>query len=998
MSNVSNETFYKQERKALDILLNNLNQDGSRWDLYGVNKEDHCNWKVIKCVDCRITGISLSFQKLQGFISPEINQLLKLTSLNLDRNSITGTIPKEIGDLDMLEYLDLSENELEGSIPDEFSNLLNLKRLKLYSNSVGGSIPKKLGDCLNLLELSLYEKFLTGTIPEKIGSLTSLTFMKLERNLLSGNIPKEIGSLINLVDLNLSSNFLTGSIPTNIGRLSKIVNLNLMENSLQGNIPREVWSLSNLVVLDLNYNNFTGSISKQIQRLAKLRELYLGSNPLLGGAIPEEIGALVNLEYLWLDFCNLAGSMPTKIWSLSKLVELKVTNNTLKGIIPKKIGNFKSLTTLHLGLNNFEGTIPEEIEELSELNYLHLNENDFTGSIPNTIGKLFNMKELNFGNNSMTGTIPMNIGALTSLKEMILQGNSFSGTIPKEIDGLKNLTLLNLSTNNLLGPVPSNLFQDLISAEMINFSRNKLIGPFFSFNGNAQRTRLRKLYLDHNYMSGTLPFFLSDVMPRLEILNLANNVEKRRNDQKCFMLSKCSGFNSLDSISGSTLVCCGDRVCSTKFYENGMEICLFGMGLRGPIPADISNLLYLIKADFSRNSLSGTVPEDLGLLSRIQYLYLSDNKLTGTLPSKIALMGNGKTIIRLNGNRFEEKLAPLSLCQLETSIDISRVEVMCPLERNALSFFFKDTKGSSWTDSTGWDTEQNYCEWRYVTCNDDKKITRIELSGKGLSGSISAYIGNLTSLETLDLSNNEIKGTLPEVLGKLKNLQFLRLSYNAFTGTVPDTFANLTNLTVFQLNSNQITGKIENITMKNTEKKYSLVADCGYPSLFEDPVKCDECKMCCNSNDECSPTNGKYNLTSPNIILIAFIIISSAFCFLLAGISKFCFSRKVEKVEKELKDFLEKLGEGSAYIFVLGGKLKGFAVTIAVVIIQISLLALFFRALDRSSKNHVVMHSWSCPKDKATCELELEPSQLSWILFFFVMAFKLVPDIFSGIW
>ncbi|KAL7523831.1 hypothetical protein ACHAXR_000354, partial [Thalassiosira sp. AJA248-18] len=109
----------------------------------------------------------------------------------------------------------------------------------------------------------------------------------------------------------------------------------------------------------------------------------------------------------------------------------------------------------------------------------------------------------------------------------------------------------------------------------------------------------------------------------------------------------------------------------------------------------------------------------------------------------------------------------------------------------------------------------------------------------------------------LDLSDNDIKGSIPTEIGLLTNLTYLRLSYNAFTGTVSDEFLNLAQLQLVQLHSNRLTGTIPdlNVTPKNDSLSgSSFISDCGEPSAFEDPVKCVGCTMCCNSQEDCQPT------------------------------------------------------------------------------------------------------------------------------------------------
>ncbi|CAE6075304.1 unnamed protein product [Arabidopsis arenosa] len=80
--------------------------------------------------------------------------------------------------------------------------------------------------------------------------------------------------------------------------------------------------------------------------------------------------------------------------------------------------------------------------------------------------------------------------------------------------------------------------------------------------------------------------------------------------------------------------------------------------------------------------------------------------------------------------------------------------------------------------------------WNGLNCNNTEtstppRITSLNLSSSGLTGSISVVIQNLTHLEKLDLSNNNLTGEVPEFLANMKLLLFINLSKNNLNGLVP---------------------------------------------------------------------------------------------------------------------------------------------------------------------------------------------------------------------
>ncbi|KAL0843541.1 hypothetical protein Bca101_016786 [Brassica carinata] len=65
------------------------------------------------------------------------------------------------------------------------------------------------------------------------------------------------------------------------------------------------------------------------------------------------------------------------------------------------------------------------------------------------------------------------------------------------------------------------------------------------------------------------------------------------------------------------------------------------------------------------------------------------------------------------------------------------------------------------------------------------RITYLNLSSSGLTGTIAPGIQNLTQLEILDLSNNNLTGELPEFLSNMKSLVFINISWNDLNGSIP---------------------------------------------------------------------------------------------------------------------------------------------------------------------------------------------------------------------
>mmetsp|Transcript_15789 Transcript_15789/g.20629 ORF Transcript_15789/g.20629 Transcript_15789/m.20629 type:complete len:350 (-) Transcript_15789:525-1574(-) len=149
----------------------------------------------------------------------------------------------------------------------------------------------------------------------------------------------------------------------------------------------------------------------------------------------------------------------------------------------------------------------------------------------------------------------------------------------------------------------------------------------------------------------------------------------------------------------------------------------------------------------------------------------------------------------------------------------------------------QNTKGSS---GHAFLSNVSECEWYGITCNDQREIRWIDLSGNNLDGVIpweniafGRFLGAKTlevlwfhnndlrgkidhvdwesfkSLSSLSLGGNQLEGTLPQSLFKAKrNLNALRLNNNNFSGSVPSIISNVRNLAWLLLHENTFSGSL----------------------------------------------------------------------------------------------------------------------------------------------------------------------------------------------
>lgn len=130
-----------------------------------------------------------------------------------------------------------------------------------------------------------------------------------------------------------------------------------------------------------------------------------------------------------------------------------------------------------------------------------------------------------------------------------------------------------------------------------------------------------------------------------------------------------------------------------------------------------------------------------------------------------------------------------------------------------------------------WDpTLVNPCTWFHITCNQDNRVTRIDLGNSNLSGSLVPELGRLEHLQYLELYKNHIQGSIPEEFGNLKSLISMDLYNNNITGEIPRSLGNLKALVFLRLNNNSLAGQIPRQLTKISNLKVADVSNnnlCG---------------------------------------------------------------------------------------------------------------------------------------------------------------------------
>ncbi|KAK4577810.1 hypothetical protein RGQ29_028077 [Quercus rubra] len=111
---------------------------------------------------------------------------------------------------------------------------------------------------------------------------------------------------------------------------------------------------------------------------------------------------------------------------------------------------------------------------------------------------------------------------------------------------------------------------------------------------------------------------------------------------------------------------------------------------------------------------------------------------------------------------------------------------------------------SNWSTSTS-----VFCNWIGLTCGAKHlRVTALNLSHMGLSGTIAPQVGNLTFISGLSFRDNNFHGSLPNELAALRRLEVVSFGMNNFSGLLPSWLGFLPKVQVLYAYANSFDGTI----------------------------------------------------------------------------------------------------------------------------------------------------------------------------------------------
>lgn len=468
------------------------------------------------------------------------------------------------------------------------------------------------------------------------------------------------------------------------------------------------------------------------------------------GAIPDELYAMTQLKGLYLHHNAMTGTLSPDIGQLSQLEELYLFHNSLNGTLPTELGLLAQIEILSLGENGLTGTIPMELGSLQELRVLALQREE-TKPDPN---QPFFMIPQNVG---LTGEL-IPFDSNPKLRELYLNENHLQGVVPYDfllgVEDTSATIQVDLSSNMLDGPPPVSLvrFDDL----RIDVSDN-------SIRDIPSEICAKTEWYDGALAAGCDAFLCPP--------GTYNEYGRRIGSEKC---QTCT-FRGAAMFYGS-------RMCGAMYPQGMSESYMLQAIHEATGGSSWENSDNWLNGDVSVCEWYGVTCEETNGQPFVTEVALSGNGLEGLVPSIVFYLPHLK-VLNLSRNKVWVQFDDIEYTSLRKLIlhetNVASLEGIS----HAASLNTLDLKQ---TPLNG----QKIPEEFFTLGN----LTIADLSGSGLTGTLSTSLGQMKSLVSLTLDRNDLSGEIPGAIGMLAELRTLALSDNNLWGSLPSEMSSLTSL------------------------------------------------------------------------------------------------------------------------------------------------------------------------------------------------------------
>ena len=774
------------------------------------------------------------------------------------------------------------------------------------------------------------------------------------------------------------NNQLTGSIPTHIGLMSSLIDVWLRNNKLAGQVPTEISNWKDVRFLYIDSNKLTGTLPDVFDNFSQMQSLYAYDN-------------------------SFTGEIPSSIWRVDSLIVLDLLNNDLHGSVPDDFCH--KTYVLQLEDSSWFSDLPKVncscCEKSCQFWDAVLNPTGTNTNCPfDNILVLFDPFDIN---HSIYPTYIKDVHTSDTL-DTPYEGICSSPTGCYEVrgqdwnDGKKEKEWFfgySGRSRSIVSSDPKNPICDAVEicGQSIdsNHPRRKIVNYFMkNLISNSSI-----LYDSASYEYKALCWIIEQ-----QNVNDLNECDGTL-FQFCVMGLFFSSTNYLDSLDYFNSLCDISGIecdASNKFVK---DLNFRDKNLTGFLNTEIGLLESLKKFDVSNNKLKGTINGDTfhEKLPKLEIFDINNNSFEGEIP-KTLLSHPSLKAMNLSTNLF--------VGTLPSSFDKSTTlgKSLTYLIKSRLNIFINShlsTKLESFEIADnllqgGIPDELFDClQLRTIDISQNKfngtvpillgqlsEIRNIRFYENEIKGSLPSQVFSLKQIRVLMMQSNKLTGSIPTSVGNLKNLNQLILNHNSLKGNIPSELHNLKQLQTLHLHHNKLTGTSPNITVTDMT---SYITDCGFPNYaLPNPLKCDSCTMCCNSEGTCQEIKLKNNIWKTSMQILGFIMLG----FILLLSLRSIFTTAFFNGHINLKDIYN---DTSVHSFIFANGIAPKTIYCLSMSLQVALFVVYMLASDINKEATDWKFTYQCPDNRIDCIDLKKTNSIGWFLFTIVILCFMGSDI-----
>jgi uncharacterized repeat protein (TIGR01451 family) len=575
-----------------------------------------------------------------GTLPATINNLTKLTDLNISSGGLSSTLPNIT--IPTLTTIYWNANAFNGSLPSFPSSIVNIF---FEDNQFNGSLPTSRWSLTNLQQLRLWSNYLGWAIPSSWVWMTSLQRLWLGNNNLEWVMPVSIfqsmASLSNNIWWSMlgTNCFYNGSLTTG-QRTYMDTKFSRWPNNEAGatwewrnqkacGTDMEVVSATPSGTLQNGSQiTYTVTIRNNGPRIAydpKLTVTLTNGLQFNGNSNSSQVISLGQMA-VWQTIVQTI--IVNKLWVGSTTINYtnafavadSTTTDSISANNSKTHAGTANGSAYPICLNPATTVIQSDCEALGDFytstawanwtrkdNWLSSTDVESWFGVTVVWGRVTKLC-LNRdagGNevcdyypngNNVVWSLPSSITNLTELTTLTLSKNSITGPLPSTLGNLTKLQYFFFNENQINGSIPTTIWNMSALLNLYWWS-NQLSGPIPSQVANM--ASINYIHLDSNQLSGPMPD-LTNANDTLRILVLSNN-------------NITGGLSWISTMTNLT------------------QLHMWGNPLWGTIPASICTLTSLAYMGLYADQLVGTIPWCLWSMTPLVQLSIYSNNFTGSL-------------------------------------------------------------------------------------------------------------------------------------------------------------------------------------------------------------------------------------------------------------------------------------------------------------------------------------------------------------------------------